>query len=37
MANFYNTDLDRNDANYQPLTPISFLDRAADIFQITPL
>ena len=32
MANFYNTDLDRNDANYQPLTPISFLDRAADVF-----
>ena len=32
MTNFFNIDLDRNNANYQPLTPISFLDRAADVF-----
>ena len=28
----YDTGLDRNDANYVPLTPISFLDRAADVY-----
>ncbi len=28
----YDTDLDRNPANYQPLTPLSFLDRAARVF-----
>ncbi|MGO4916712.1 acyl-CoA synthetase [Pseudogemmobacter sp. W21_MBD1_M6] len=28
----YNTDLDRNPANYQPLTPLTFLDRAAAVF-----
>ncbi|MEJ2624835.1 MAG: acyl-CoA synthetase [Pseudolabrys sp.] len=28
----YDTDLDRNPANFQPLTPISFLDRAARVF-----
>jgi fatty-acyl-CoA synthase len=28
----YNTDLDRNPANYQPLTPLSFLERAAKTF-----
>ena len=27
-----NIDLDKNIANYQPLTPISFLERAADVF-----
>ena len=32
MINPYNTDLDKNLANYQPLTPISFLERAADVF-----
>ena len=32
MTNPYNTDLDRNNANYQPLTPITFLERAADVF-----
>ncbi len=31
-TNPYNTDLDRNAANYQPLTPLSFLARAADVF-----
>ena len=32
MTNPYNTNLDKNHANYQPLTPISFLERAADVF-----
>ena len=32
MINPYNIDLDKNLANYQPLTPISFLERAADVF-----
>lgn len=32
MINSYNIDLDKNLANYQPLTPISFLERAADVF-----
>ena len=30
--NPYDTDLDRTPANYQPLTPLSFLDRAASVF-----
>ncbi len=28
----YDIDLDRNPANYQPLTPLSFLERAAAVF-----
>ena len=32
MSNPYNTDLDRNPANYQPLTPLTFLERAATVF-----
>ncbi len=28
----YDTDLDKNPANYQPLTPIAFLERAAAVF-----
>ena len=32
MSNQYNTDLDRNPANYQPLTPLTFLERAASVF-----
>jgi fatty-acyl-CoA synthase len=28
----YDLDLDRNPANYQPLTPLGFLDRAAAVF-----
>ncbi len=28
----YDCDLDRNSANFQPLTPIAFLARAADVF-----
>ena len=31
-ANPYNTNLDRNPANYQPLTPLTFLERAATVF-----
>ncbi|MEY8839631.1 acyl-CoA synthetase [Cribrihabitans sp. XS_ASV171] len=32
MDNPYNTGLDRNPANYQPLTPLGFLERAALVF-----
>ena len=32
MGNPYNTDLDRNPANHQPLTPLTFLERAASVF-----
>jgi len=32
----YDRDLDRNEANYQPLTPISFLARAAAVFPDRP-
>ncbi|WP_297773615.1 acyl-CoA synthetase [uncultured Roseovarius sp.] len=32
MENPYNTGLDRNPANYQPLTPLSFLERAASVY-----
>ena len=31
-TNKYDRDLDKNPANYQPLSPITFLDRAAKIF-----
>ncbi|WP_281968017.1 acyl-CoA synthetase [Roseovarius nanhaiticus] len=31
-ANPFNTDLDRNPANHQPLTPLTFLERAATVF-----
>ena len=34
MANPYNTDLDRNPANFQPLTPLTFLERAAGVFPL---
>ena len=30
--NPYNSGLDRNPANYQPLTPLTFLERAASVF-----
>ncbi|MGE0039048.1 MAG: acyl-CoA synthetase [Xanthobacteraceae bacterium] len=30
--NPYDTDLDRNPANFQPLTPLSFLERSAAVF-----
>ena len=32
MPSMYDQDLDRNQANYQPLTPITFLERAAKVF-----
>lgn len=32
MENPYNTGLDRNPANHQPLTPLTFLERAASVF-----
>jgi fatty-acyl-CoA synthase len=28
----YDTDLDRNAANFQPLTPLGFLERSAAVF-----
>jgi fatty-acyl-CoA synthase len=28
----YDTDLDKNPANYQPLTPLTYLERAASVF-----
>ena len=31
MTNPYDTDLDRNPANFQPLTPLNFLERAASV------
>jgi len=31
-ATAYDRDLDRNQANYQPLTPLSFLERSARVF-----
>ena len=36
MTNPYNTDLDKNPANFQPLTPITFLERAASVFPLHP-
>ena len=32
MNNPYNTNLDRNPANFQPLTPLTFLERAASAY-----
>jgi fatty-acyl-CoA synthase len=32
MSTPYDTDLDRNAANFQPLTPLSFLARAAEVY-----
>ncbi|MFQ5955003.1 MAG: AMP-binding protein, partial [Kiloniellales bacterium] len=32
MASIYDTELDKNAANYAPLTPLSFLERAASVF-----
>jgi len=31
MPNPFNTDLDRNPGNFQPLTPLTFLERAASV------
>ena len=30
--NHYDTNLDKNNANYVPLTPLSFLERAKDVY-----
>ncbi|TRD19749.1 acyl-CoA synthetase [Palleronia caenipelagi] len=35
-ANPYEVGLDRNPANYQPLTPLTFLERAASVFPDHP-
>ena len=32
MNNPYNTNLDQNPANFQPLTPLTFLERAASVY-----
>ena len=32
MANPYEIDLDKNAANHQPLTPLTFLERAAKVY-----
>ncbi|MEP9378882.1 acyl-CoA synthetase [Aquabacter sp. CN5-332] len=32
MPGIYDQDLDRNPANYQPLTPLGFLERSATVF-----
>ena len=32
MSTAYDIDLDRNPANFQPLTPLGFLERAAAVF-----
>ena len=32
MANPYEIDLDKNPANHQPLTPLTFLERAAKVY-----
>ena len=32
MSTPYDSDLDRNPANFQPLTPLTFLERAAAVF-----
>ena len=36
MTRIYDTDLDRNAANFQPLTPLTFLERAAAVFPDHP-
>ncbi len=36
MTHLYNTGLDRCEANFQPLTPLRFLERAASTLKWTP-
>src|SRR6201990_342867 len=36
MSKIYDIDLDRNAANFQPLTPLTFLERAAGVFPDRP-
>ena len=31
MASIFEQDLPRNEANFAPLSPLSFLERAADV------
>ena len=35
-ANPYTQNLDKCAANYQPLTPLTFLQRAAEVYPRTP-
>jgi len=32
MTNIFDQDLDKNSANYTPLSPVSFVERSAEIF-----
>ena len=32
MSTIYDRDLDRNDANFVPLSPVSFVERSAEVF-----
>ena len=32
MAHMYDTNLDKNNANFVPLTPLSFLKRSAEVY-----
>ncbi|MGE3150609.1 MAG: AMP-binding protein, partial [Pseudorhodoplanes sp.] len=36
MPTAYDIDLDRNPANFQPLTPLQFLERAASVYPDRP-
>ena len=35
MSSIYDRDLERAEANHQPLTPLTFLERAARVFPQT--
>ena len=32
MTDMYNTNLDKNHANFTPLSPLSFLQRSAEVY-----
>ncbi len=36
MTNIFDQDLDKNPANYTPLSPVSFIERSAEIFGDLP-
>ena len=36
MSTIYDRDLDRNDANFVPLSPVSFVERSAEVFGDLP-
>jgi len=36
MTNIFDQDLDKNSANYTPLSPVSFVERSAEIFGDLP-